>query len=72
MQELSGNLISQADRSANPRISQECSRLAIKSTNEYSKGMVALKTYRNGVNFIKNQSNTMNQVNISKNESVSS
>jgi hypothetical protein len=43
---------------------QEYSRLMMKSTSYYSNGMIALKTYRSGVNITKNiQNNTLNQQN---------
>ena len=43
---------------------QEFARLTIKATTSYSGGMIALKTYRSGVNITKNiQNNTLNQQN---------
>ncbi len=43
---------------------QEYAKLTMKATTSYSGGMIALKTYRNGVNITKNiQNNTLNQQN---------
>lgn len=46
---------------------QEYMKIIAKSTSTFGKGMVAVRNYRNGVNIIKNQNNTLNQVNINKN-----
>ena len=66
VQELLRISMMQTTLSINEESIREFAKITVKAANEYSKGMIALKTYRNGVNIIKNQNNTLNQVNIYK------